>query len=43
VSRYQDVLATFGRTHEPAATPEQTELTPEQLEALRALGYIDSE
>lgn len=44
VAYFQDFLTAFEQAHAPAAEPlEQTDITPEQLEALRALGYVAPE
>jgi arylsulfatase A-like enzyme len=41
VEKFRVVLAAFERQNPPAtATPEPIEITPEELEALRALGYV---
>lgn len=43
VARLHEILADFERTHRPVELPAPTELTPEQIEALRALGYVGSD
>ena len=44
VAHFQDILVAFEQAHAPVTAPlEQTDITPEQLEALRALGYVDPE
>ncbi len=44
VEEFRTVVAAFERQNRPtAATPEQVEITPQELEALRALGYVGSE
>jgi arylsulfatase A-like enzyme len=42
VARFRETLLVFERIHAPPEEPlEQTEITPEQLETLRALGYVE--
>jgi arylsulfatase A-like enzyme len=44
VARFRDMLTAFEQAHAPVTEAlEQTDITPEQLEALRALGYVDPE
>ena len=44
VERFRQLLAAFEQVHTAPAGPlEQTEITPAQLEALRALGYVGSD
>jgi arylsulfatase A-like enzyme len=44
VAHFQELLAAFERAHTPVTEElEQTDITPEQLEALRALGYVAPE
>jgi arylsulfatase A-like enzyme len=44
VEQFRAALADFERQHPPVtADPEQVEITPEELEALRALGYVAPE
>jgi arylsulfatase A-like enzyme len=44
VSRFLELLAVFEQRNSPvSATPGQVEISPEELEALRALGYVGTE
>jgi len=44
VEKFKTVLAAFERQNRPtSATPEEIEITPEELEALRALGYVGAD
>ena len=44
VEKFTAVVAAFERQNRPTtATPEQIEITPEELEALRALGYVGTD
>ena len=44
VSRFLELLAVFAQRNSPvSATPGQVEISPEELEALRALGYVGTE